>query len=352
MLAIRPLKYVFAYTAVVVGYISFTYTGIWAFATVLYAYALIPIVELFIKPDNKNLTEAEEELIKDDKIYDWIIYLMVPIHFLLLFYYLYSMQDTSLSIADIIGRTLSMGTICGNAINIGHELGHRSKKFEQFLAKSVLLVTLMMHWFIEHNRGHHTRVATDEDPATAKKGDIIFVFWIKSMIFSYISAWKLEAYRLFRKRQNFWSIHNEMIWFTIIHALFTALIYSLFGLSGLMYFLIVSFLGMVVLETINYIEHYGLVRNKTESGRYERVLPHHSWNSNHIIGRLMIFELSRHSDHHFKASRKYQVLKSYDDAPQMPTGYPGMMLLSLIPPLWFYVMNPRVDQVYERLNKA
>ena len=176
------------------------------------------------------------------------------------------------------------------------------------------------------------------------------MFWIKSMIFSYISAWKLEAYRLFRKRKSFWSIHNEMIWFNVIHVSFTALIYFMFGLSGMIYFLIVAFMGMIVLETINYIEHYGLERNKNESGNYERVMPYHSWNSNHIIGRLMIFELSRHSDHHFKASRKYQILKSYDDAPQMPTGYPGMMILSLIPPLWFYVMNPRVDKVRASLD--
>ena len=345
MLAIRPLKYVFAYTAVAVGCISFTYTGIWAFATVLYAYALIPIVELFIKPDNKNLSQAEEELIKEDKVYDWIIYLMVPIHFALLFYYLFSMQNPELTVTDIIGRTLSMGTICGNAINIGHELGHRSKKYEQFLAKLVLLVTLMMHWFIEHNRGHHTRVATDEDPASAKKGDIIFIFWIKSMIFSYISAWKLEADRLRKRDLGFWSIKNEMIWFTFIQTLFTAIIFYMFGLSGMLYFFAVSILGMIVLETINYIEHYGLERTKRENGKYERVMPHHSWNSNHIVGRLMIFELSRHSDHHFKASRKYQILKSYDDAPQMPTGYPGMMMLSLCPPLWFYIMNPRVDAI-------
>lgn len=345
MLAIRPLKYVFAYTAIVVGYISFTYTGIWAFATVLYAYALIPIVELFIKPNNKNLSQAEEELVKEDKIYDWIIYLMVPIHFALLFYYLFSMQNPELTISDIIGRTLSMGTICGNAINIGHELGHRSKKYEQFLAKMVLLVTLMMHWFIEHNRGHHTRVATDEDPASAKKGDIIFLFWVKSMIFSYISAWKLEAIRLRKKGKGFWSVKNEMIWFTIIQAALTGIIFYLFGLSGMLYFFTVSLVGMIVLETINYIEHYGLERNKREDGKYERVKPHHSWNSNHIVGRLMIFELSRHSDHHFKASRKYQILKSYDDAPQMPTGYPGMMMLSLCPPLWFYIMNPRVDAI-------
>lgn len=302
---------------------------------------------VFIKPDRNNLTDAEEELVKEDKIYDWIIYGMVPLHFIMLFYYMESIQDPGLAVSDLIGRTLSMGTICGNAINIGHELGHRSKKAEQFMAKLVLLVTLLMHFFIEHNRGHHTRVATAEDPATAKKGDVLFVFWIKSMILSYVSACKLEANRLLKKGLSPWSIHNEMIWFNVIQLSFIGVIWFLYGSLGMICFLIVSFMGWAVLETINYIEHYGLERNKTENGSYERVMPHHSWNSDHIIGRLMIYELSRHSDHHYKASRKYQVLRSYDEVPQMPTGYPGMMILSLVPPLWFYIMNPLVDKARE-----
>ena len=347
MLVVRHLKYLLAYSAVLVAYLSFTYTGIWSYATVLYAYALIPLIELFIKPDNKNLTDAEEELAKEDNIYDWIIYAMVPLHFIMLFYYMESIQDPGLAISDLIGRTLSMGTICGNAVNIGHELGHRSKKSEQFMAKLVLLVTLLMHFFIEHNRGHHTKVGTAEDPATAKKGDILFVFWIRSMVLSYISAFKLEANRLLKKGHSPWSIHNEMIWFNVIQFSFIGLIFFLYGSLGMICFLIVSFMGWAVLETINYIEHYGLERKKTENGNYERVMPHHSWNSDHIIGRLMIYELSRHSDHHYKASRKYQILRSYDDVPQMPAGYPGMMILSLVPPLWFYVMNPRVDKARE-----
>lgn len=137
-------------------------------------------------------------------------------------------------------------------------------------------------------------------------------------------------------------LKNEMVQAHIIQMGLLLLIYFVFGLEVLGYFLTAATMGILLLETVNYIEHYGLSRKRIGEGKYERAMPAHSWNSNHVIGRLMLFELSRHSDHHYLASRKYQLLKHYEDAPQMPTGYPGMMLLSLIPPTWFWVMNKKV----------
>lgn len=136
-----------------------------------------------------------------------------------------------------------------------------------------------------------------------------------------------------------------MLHFQLIQLAFVGAIGFLFGWKILLYYLAAAVVGFLLLETVNYIEHYGLQRHRTGSGSYERTLPIHSWNSNHILGRLLLFELSRHSDHHFQASRKYQVLRHHDNAPQMPTGYPGMMMLSLLPPAWFVVMNPRVRAV-------
>ncbi len=350
---INSLKYLFSISAYFFAFFSFTYTGILAFSVIIYAYAFIPLLELFLNPDTKNLSLAEEELIKDDPIYDFYLYLMIPIQYLTIGYFLYSLCDFSnsfafnseLSAIDIIGRVLSAGTLCAQSINLGHELGHRPKTYEQIFAKILLLGSLMMHFFIEHNRGHHKRVGTPHDPASSKKGDIVYIFWFKSSILSYFSAWNLEAFRLKRKNTPFLSIHNEMILFTIIQLCFIGIIFWSFGLFVTLAFLSAAILGMFILETVNYIEHYGLRRKKTQYDKYEKVQPIHSWNSNHIIGRMMIFELSRHSDHHFRASRKYQILRHHEYAPQMPTGYPGMMVLSLIPPLWFHVMNPRVDKV-------
>ena len=355
---INSLKYLLSFSAYFFAFFSFTYTGILAFSVILYAYVFIPFIELFIKPNEQNLSLAEEELIKDDTLYDLYLYLMIPVQYLTLGYFLYSICDFSnsfafnaeLSTTDIVGRVLSAGTLCAQSINLGHELGHRSKKHEQFLAKISLLGSLIMHFYIEHNRGHHKRVATPHDHASSKKGDILYFFWIRSMFLSYFSAWNLEAIKLKRKNKPVFSIYNEMIHFTIVQLCFVGIIYWLFGLYVTLAFSCAAVLGMLILETINYIEHYGLRRKKTQYDKYEKVLPIHSWNSNHIIGRLMIFELSRHSDHHFRASRKYQILKHHENAPQMPTGYPGMMVLSLFPPLWFYVMNPRVDKVMTENN--
>ena len=344
-----PLKYLISFTAIVFAYISFTYTGIGAYAVVIYSYFFIPTVELLLKPDARNLTMVEEEMLKEDQIYDLYLYILIPIQFCLLGYFLYSLNDPNIIWVDVLGRILSMGILCAQAINIGHELGHRSDKKEQFLAKVMLMTSLIMHFFIEHNRGHHKRVATDDDPASAKKGDVIYLFCFKSMWYSYLSAWKLEAKRLARWEIGPISVYNEMIWYEVVQGAFVLIVYMAFGFSAMLGFLAAAFLGMIILEITNYIEHYGLRRKPNETG-YEKVLPMHSWNSNHVVGRLMIFELSRHSDHHYKASRKYQILKHHDDSPQMPTGYPGMMVLSLFPPLWFKVMDPLVDKVMKIEN--
>jgi alkane 1-monooxygenase len=158
-----------------------------------------------------------------------------------------------------------------------------------------------------------------------------------------MSAWKLEQKRLKKLKVNFWSLENEMLRFQIIQLALLAFIGFFFGPAVMAYFIASACIGFLLLETVNYIEHYGLSRKRKGKG-YERTLPIHSWNSNHPLGRMMLLELSRHSDHHFLANRKYQTLRHFDESPQMPTGYPGMMLLALVPPLWFKVMHKMIDK--------
>jgi alkane 1-monooxygenase len=159
----------------------------------------------------------------------------------------------------------------------------------------------------------------------------------------YISAWKIAATDQRKKSRPIIHFSNQMIQFQFLQLALITIIFFLFGINTMLYFLAAATIGFLLLETVNYIEHYGLEREKNSSGNYERTLPIHSWNSNHILGRLMLFELSRHSDHHYMASRKYQLLRHHEHAPQMPTGYPGMMILSLFPPIWFSIMNKRID---------
>ena len=339
------LKYFLALTVPLLAYFSFNGTGIITYAPMIEAFLLIPILELFFKPNSNNLSNAEEEMAKEDKSYDLVLYLLVPVIYFLLWEFLISMRET-LTFSDRLGRILSMGLVCGGyGINVAHELGHRNNKFEQFLSKTLLLSSLYMHFFIEHNRGHHKRVSTKEDPSSARYGENIFSFWLRSVFTGYISAWNIEFSRLKRLKKFKFSLENEMLRFQLIQVLFVSSIYFVFGTQITIYFLFAAVMGFLLLETVNYIEHYGLQRKININGKYERVQPFHSWNSNHPVGRIMLFELSRHSDHHFNASRKYQVLKNHDNSPEMPTGYPGMMILSLIPPLWFYIMNKRIKKI-------
>lgn len=341
---IRSLKYVLPFIFFFGGAAAMLNNGWVVFIPLLLAWVLVPIAELFFPPDPRNLESAEEEMAKADRIYDIWLYLTLPMQYVVLFLYLRAIEQTGGEMSlNNIGRLFVMGLLCGSfGINVAHELGHRSKRYEQFFAKALLLSSLYMHFFIEHNKGHHKHVSTPEDPATARCGETVYQFWLRSMVFSWLSAWRIAANDCKKQGTSAFHWKNEMVQFQVIQLFFVTGIVLLFGWMVGLYFLGAALLGALMLETVNYIEHYGLLRKKTENGRYERTMPEHSWNSNHVIGRLILFELSRHSDHHYSASRKYQVLRHHDDAPQMPTGYPGMMILSLFPPAWFWVMDRRI----------
>lgn len=342
---IGPYKYLSPFILFVAAWFAFNHTGWITFIPVIYAFAFIPLVELFIRPDINNFTAAEEELAKVDKTYDYILYLILPLQYLLLITFLFSLQQDGLSTFDKAGRIISMGLLCGVfGINVAHELGHRVNKTEQLMAKALLLTSLYTHFFIEHNKGHHKNVATHEDPSSARFNESVFAFYPRTLLFTYLSAWKIANNDVQKKGKSKFSLHNEMLQLQLLQLALVATILVVFGWMILGAYLLSALVGMLLLECVNYIEHYGLSRKQTASGQYERTLPHHSWNSNHVVGRLMLFELSRHSDHHYLASRKYQVLRHHDHSMQMPTGYPGMMILAHIPPLWFYIMNKRIKK--------
>ena len=201
-----------------------------------------------------------------------------------------------------------------------------------------------MHFYIEHNFGHHLNVATPEDGATAKYNQTVYYFWLTSVAKQYKDAWKRQFELLKRQNNGFLSFKNDMLWYHLIQPAYLFGVFLFFD-SGVMLFAIaIGVISFLFLESINYIEHYGLRRFKTPSGRFERVQPHHSWNSNFNIGRIVLYELTRHSDHHYKSSKKYQLLNSYDESPTLPLGYPASILLSFVPPLWFKIINPLVPK--------
>lgn len=342
----RALKYLAVLTLPLTVAISFSSTGWWCWLPLIYVFGMLPLLELFIRPSEHNLEEAEEEMVRKDRLYDWLLYAMLPLQFAFVFWFCWQHAAALPDGVSLAGRIVGLGLMCGTmGINVGHELGHRPKAYEQRIAQGLLLSSLYMHFFIEHNRGHHKHVSTPEDPASSRMGEWIFTFWLRSLLGSYFSAWRLEFARMQRLGKARLSFSNQMLQFQLVQLALVAGIGLGFGWEVALYFVGAAFIGALLLETVNYIEHYGLSRSETGKGRYERVMPWHSWNSNHALGRLLLFELSRHSDHHYIASRPYPLLRHFDDAPQMPTGYPGMMLMALIPPLWFAIMNPRVRKV-------
>jgi alkane 1-monooxygenase len=323
--------------------VSFIFDGLLDYLSLIVFFGIIPLLEHLLPQDNTNLSEIEKNEASEDPFYNWLLYSLVPVQIGFLVWYLLSLSSIQNN-SDLIGRTLSMGIMCGViGINVGHELGHRLNRIEQLLGEILLTTSLENHFLPYHNRGHHHNVATPEDPATARKNEPVYLFWIRSHFGSYFQAWQIELQRMRIVGKKPLSIANRMVLYTFVNLALCSAIYFFLGTKELAFFLIVSAIGILLLETVNYIEHYGLLRKKRENGTYDRVRRIHSWNSNHILGRVVLFELSRHSDHHYKADRPYHLLETHDESPLMPTGYPGMMLLSLLPPLFFKVMNTRIS---------
>ncbi|PQB05464.1 alkane 1-monooxygenase [Aureitalea marina] len=337
------LKYLTAYTLPLTVVIGLLLKGPWAYLTPVYAFVLVPIIETLMPIDSDNLEDKEQEQKAVSKFFDWLLYLNLPIVFGLVGWYLWSISWAGYSTSELIGLTFSVGIALGsNGINVAHELGHRKTSWERTLGKILLIPSLYMHFYIEHNYGHHLHAATREDPASARYNQSVYSFWFTSISRQYLSAWRIQLDLLKRDGLGFISMKNDMLWYLIIQGLYLLAVFLMFGETALLIAVLIGVSSAILLETINYIEHYGLSRKKLPSGRYERVREVHSWNSNHVLGRVMLYELTRHSDHHYRAHKKYQLLEYHEVSPQMPYGYPTSMVLSLFPPLWYAIMNKRI----------
>ena len=331
-----------SYSIALFAFIGISLGGFYNYLAVIFTFVFIPVLEIIVKKSDEKYTDEEKKNRNLDPFFDLLLYLNIPIVFGIFFFSLEKLSLTS-SVYDIIGIILSASIVMAtNGINVGHELGHRKSLIAKTCSKLLYLPCQYMHFYIEHNFGHHINVATPEDPATAKYKQTVYNFWLTSVVRTYVSAWKIQFKLLKVSKRSFFSIKNDMLFYSLFQLTFLVFIYYNFGLYLTLLSIVMSVVSFLFLETINYVEHYGLLRKKEPSGRYERVKPHHSWNSNHTIGRIVLYELTRHSDHHFKSSKKYQILESLDECPHLPHGYPTSILLSLIPPVWFSIMNPLV----------
>lgn len=254
------------------------------------------------------------------------------------------------AVVDWIGMVLGCGIMGALGINCAHELLHKRNQYERAVAQLSLLCSAYLHFMIEHTVGHHTKVATPEDPATSRYGETFYQFWPRTVIGGFKSAWHLETERLDKAGIPRWSLENNMISYLASPVLLSASILYFLGPSATFFYIVQAIIGFSHLEAVNYIEHYGLVRAKLGEGIYEIVSPLHSWNAPYTITNFFLFKLQRHSDHHAWPTRRYQILRSFPESPMLPTGYAGMVLLSLVPPLFFRVMNPLTDKVRAQYN--
>ncbi|WP_063053287.1 alkane 1-monooxygenase [Nocardia arthritidis] len=303
---------------------------------------VIPVLDWAVGVDGSNPRDEDYELLSNDRYYRWCTYLMLPVQLIGLVIASYMWAGDELSTVDKFGLATTLGFVSGIGINAAHELGHRVEHMERWLAKIALAQSGYGHFFVEHNRGHHVRVATPEDPASARLGESLWEFLPRSVSGSFRSAIALERERLARKGKGWWSVHNHILqaW-SMTLVLFGSLI-AAFGYQVLPWLLLQAVIGFGLLETVNYVEHYGLLRARRPNGRYARCSPRDSWNSDHLVTNIFLFHLQRHSDHHANPGRRYQTLRTSEQAPQLPAGYAAMIVLAAIPPLWRWMMDDRV----------
>lgn len=339
----RDLQYLWAFSIPLSAYVSLTSGSLLSYFTLLFTFGILPFFELFTPQYTHNFTEEEKKKRVSIVYFDILLFLNIVWNFGLMFLFYKGLVSGEWTWSETIGKTLSIGILQGsNGINVAHELGHKPGLLHQMASRILLWPSLYGHFTTEHNYGHHTKVSTPEDPATSRYGEWLYTFWFRSIIMGYISAWKIKLGML-RSVSGFKKfIGHPLIDFVIWPLLFPVLIYYFFGYYASIASLCIAMISVLLLESINYIEHYGLLRKKTSDTRYEPVEKIHSWNSNHELGRVILYELTRHSDHHYKAFKKYQNLDHFDASPQLPYGYPGSILLALLPPVWFSIMNPRV----------
>ncbi|MFE6919640.1 alkane 1-monooxygenase [Nocardia sp. NPDC057663] len=305
-------------------------------------FVAIPLLDLTIGRDGSNPLDEDYEALSDDRYYRWCTYLFLPIQFVSLVIAGYFWAGSELSVVDKLGLAVTMGVVSGIGINAAHELGHRAEHLERRLAKIALAQSGYGHFFVEHNRGHHVRVATPEDPASARFGEPLWEFLPRSALGGLRSALALERERLARTGKRWWCRDNQILQAWSMSAVLFAAMVAVFGPAIIPYLVLQAVMGAGLLETVNYIEHYGLLRGRRADGSYARCSPRDSWNSDHLVTNVFLFHLQRHSDHHANPSRRYQTLRSCEQAPQLPAGYATMVVLATVPPLWRAVMDKRV----------
>ncbi|WP_051461496.1 alkane 1-monooxygenase [Tomitella biformata] len=331
---------------IAVGLVTATGLNIFWWAGPIILFGIVPLIDILAGEDGNNPPEELVEELENDRFYRWTTYAFVPFQLAAFVTACYIWANWDLSLLSNLGLALTVGVTGGIGINTAHELGHKKESVERWLSKVVLAQSGYGHFYVEHNRGHHVRVATPEDAASSRLGENFYLFWPRTVWGSLTSGWELEKSRLQKQGKTHWSIKNEVLNAWLMSVVLFGAMLAIFGIGILPWLLIQAVFGFSLLEVVNYLEHYGLQRQKLPSGRYERCTPRHSWNSDRITTNVFLYHLQRHSDHHANPTRRYQVLRSFEESPQLPLGYGTMIVVAAIPALWRKVMDDRVVAHY------
>ena len=331
----------FASLLVIFGVIN---NQVWAFKGVFWLGLAVAALDILVGIDASFPLNIQDTEPSQSRAWQFTLWLWVPAQAVIVLCGLLTVTQEALTVRNLYLVTASIGVTNGIfCVPVAHELMHRKNRFEQALAEFLMTMVSYPHFCIEHVHGHHRNVGTDRDPATARFGESFYSFYQRSVFGGVISAWKLETNRLRQHRGAILSYHNRMLRYLTSLVLLYATIHYTCGWVGIIFFASQGIIAFSTLEMINYIQHYGLTRYEITPGHYERVMPWHSWNSNHRISNWLLVNLPRHADHHFQTARNYYLLRHAGDAPQLPNGYFGIFLLPLFPPLWRYIMDPRVE---------
>ncbi|MEO1491223.1 MAG: alkane 1-monooxygenase [Pseudomonadota bacterium] len=343
---LKALPFAVSFTLTPLVVMSALYGGYWIMGPFVWGWVCISLLDRALGKNTQNMDPATA-----DSTLFWhslITWIWVPIQMVLMALCLYQATHADhLTTWEAVGVMGGLGVATGGiGINFAHELVHQRNRWERTLGEWLLHSVAYGPFATEHVYGHHITVATPKDPVTARKGQSFLSFFPQAVIGTFVSAWEIDRDRLARRGLPIWHKTNPFWRYALGAGLFIGIAAALGGWWGVMLFFVQALMAIYQLEAVNYTEHYGLTRRYLGNGAFERVKPCHSWNAAQTFSNWMLINLQRHSDHHYRPSRRYPLLQHYawKDAPQLPFGYPLMVAMAVIPPLWFAVMNPRVDR--------
>lgn len=347
MLPKRPIPaYEFALVLVMhaLAGVGLIFGGLWTGAAMIMAFLGVPLLDQILGKDSTSPTPHEITALEASRGYRYVTYAVGIVQTLYLAACVVMWTSHDWEAWEYTLHVLSTGIVTGGiGITVAHEFIHRTSRFERFLGSFMLHQVAYAHFGVEHVNGHHRNVGLRLDPATARKGETVYAFIVRCVILSWWQVWGIEAERNRRAGVAPFGFRNRMWRWTLSFPALVLAIGFIVGWLPAVLFLVQAIIAIILLEMVNYIEHYGLERREVRPGMIERVSAKHAWEARHRASNVALFKLQRHADHHIAPQRRYQSLRVHDESPQLPHGYPVMLMLSLVPPLWRAVIHPRMS---------